>query len=288
MSHFETIAALLDTTRAVPTSTRHNPFKFDDRSMSNAPYDVLAHAHRFEPTTFLNWLDPRSLPAYKRTYLARSWMLKGPRGKGSQRRSYPRCARLHIAASLQGCAAASVALLTDDLRRSALTAQLPCLHDLGTVLSTTCVHSVRRGHSPPSALRPSHPTTAPILSAVPPPDTRASVFSTKTTAAPARGAACAVCANGVDPQCDDAPAKSARAHGDNAAMLCAGMKIPLCSLSERAAAPAAFQERRPTASARGREGGRVTYCGIAGEVLVPAHLTFLLPFFVYHSFMYFM
>ncbi|KAJ7889413.1 hypothetical protein B0H13DRAFT_2041423 [Mycena leptocephala] len=31
-------------------------------------------------------------------------------------------------------------------------------------------------------------------------------------------------------------------------------KIPLCSLLERAAAPAAFRERRPTASARGREG----------------------------------
>ncbi|KAJ7114384.1 hypothetical protein C8R44DRAFT_881230 [Mycena epipterygia] len=79
-------------------------------------------------------------------------------------------------------------------------------------------------------------------------------------------------------------AASARA----AATLCAGIKIPLCSLSERAAAPAALRERLPTASARGREGGRVTCCGIAGEVLVPTHLTYILPFFVYHSFMYFM
>jgi hypothetical protein len=33
--------------------------------------------------------------------------------------------------------------------------------------------------------------------------------------------------------------------------------------------------------------GRVTYCGSAGEVLVPRHLAFLLPFSIYHSFMYF-
>ncbi|KAJ7890193.1 hypothetical protein B0H14DRAFT_3126829 [Mycena olivaceomarginata] len=45
-----------------------------------------------------------------------------------------------------------------------------------------------------------------------------------------------------------------------AVTLCAGIKIPLYSLSERAAALAAFRGRRPTVSARGREGGRVTYC----------------------------
>jgi hypothetical protein len=33
----------------------NNPFKFDDRSMSNAPYDAIAHSHRFE---LPNWLDP--------------------------------------------------------------------------------------------------------------------------------------------------------------------------------------------------------------------------------------
>ncbi|KAJ6563127.1 hypothetical protein DFH09DRAFT_1364240 [Mycena vulgaris] len=94
--HFKAIAAMLDTTRAVSTSTRHNPFKFDDRSMSNAPYNVIAHAHRFKAPTFMNWLDPshpltlRSLPACKRTYFACSWMLKGSKEKGSRRRSYPR------------------------------------------------------------------------------------------------------------------------------------------------------------------------------------------------------
>ncbi|KAJ7820872.1 hypothetical protein B0H14DRAFT_1341136 [Mycena olivaceomarginata] len=44
---FEAIAAMLDPVRAVPTSTRHNPFEFDDRSMSNAPYNAIARAHRF-------------------------------------------------------------------------------------------------------------------------------------------------------------------------------------------------------------------------------------------------
>ncbi|KAF8146064.1 hypothetical protein K438DRAFT_1781343 [Mycena galopus ATCC 62051] len=52
---------------------------------------------------------------------------------------------------------------------TALAARLPCLHVLDTVPSTT---RVRRGHSPPSAQRPSHLTTAPILSAVLPSDTR--------------------------------------------------------------------------------------------------------------------
>ncbi|KAJ7938611.1 hypothetical protein B0H13DRAFT_2563147 [Mycena leptocephala] len=94
--HFEAIPAMLDPTRAVSTSTRHNPFKFDDRSMSNAPYNAIAHAHRFEAPTFTNWVDPghpltqRSLPACKRTYFACSWMLTGSRGKGSRHRSYPR------------------------------------------------------------------------------------------------------------------------------------------------------------------------------------------------------
>ncbi|KAJ7791082.1 hypothetical protein B0H14DRAFT_201545 [Mycena olivaceomarginata] len=55
-------------------------------------------------------------------------------------------------------------------RRSVLTARLTACTYLGTIPNTTCV---RRGHSPPSALRPLHPTTAPILSVVPPPDTRA-------------------------------------------------------------------------------------------------------------------
>ncbi|KAJ7601266.1 hypothetical protein B0H17DRAFT_1342487 [Mycena rosella] len=45
---------------------------------------------------------------------------------------------------------------------------------LDTVPSTTCVSNVRRGHSLPSALRPSHLSTSPTLSAVAPPDTRAS------------------------------------------------------------------------------------------------------------------
>ncbi|KAJ7437170.1 hypothetical protein FB451DRAFT_1416985 [Mycena latifolia] len=49
---------MLDTTRAVSTSTRHNAFKFDDHSISNAPYNAIAHAYRFDAPTFMNWLDP--------------------------------------------------------------------------------------------------------------------------------------------------------------------------------------------------------------------------------------
>jgi hypothetical protein len=104
--HFETIAAILDTTRAVSACTRHNPFEFDDCGISNALYNAIARAHRFEHPTFMNWLDPRcvcffyrffcfiliqssfspwyrypltqrSLPFCKRTYFARGWMLKG-------------------------------------------------------------------------------------------------------------------------------------------------------------------------------------------------------------------
>ncbi|KAJ7889400.1 hypothetical protein B0H13DRAFT_1888022 [Mycena leptocephala] len=56
--HFETIAAMLDTTRAVPTCVRHNPFEFDDCGISNALYNAIARAHRFEHPTFMNWLDP--------------------------------------------------------------------------------------------------------------------------------------------------------------------------------------------------------------------------------------
>ncbi|KAJ7819263.1 hypothetical protein B0H14DRAFT_1358541 [Mycena olivaceomarginata] len=48
-------------------------------------------------------------------------------------------------------------------RRSTLTARLTAGTDLGTVPSTTCV---RHGHSPPSLLRPWHPTTVQILSAI--------------------------------------------------------------------------------------------------------------------------
>ncbi|KAJ7210244.1 hypothetical protein C8J57DRAFT_1540044 [Mycena rebaudengoi] len=56
--HFEVIAVMLDTTRAVSPSTRHSPFKLDDRSMSSAPYDAIARAHRMEPPTCMIWLDP--------------------------------------------------------------------------------------------------------------------------------------------------------------------------------------------------------------------------------------
>jgi hypothetical protein len=56
-------------------------------------------------------------------------------------------------------------------RRSALTARLTACTYLGTIPSTTCV---RHGHSPPSLLCPWHPTTVQILSAVLPPNTRAS------------------------------------------------------------------------------------------------------------------
>ncbi|KAJ7482520.1 hypothetical protein FB451DRAFT_1170385 [Mycena latifolia] len=86
---------MLDTTRAVSTSTCHNAFKFDDRSISNAPYNAIAHAYRFDAPTFMNWLDSghpltqRYLPACKRTYFAWSWMLKRSRETGSRRRSYP-------------------------------------------------------------------------------------------------------------------------------------------------------------------------------------------------------
>ncbi|KAJ7710639.1 hypothetical protein B0H17DRAFT_1190348 [Mycena rosella] len=102
---------MLDPTRAVSTSTRHNPSKFDDRSMSNAPYNAIAHTHHFEAPTFMNWFDPRhpltqrSLPACKRTYFVCSWMLKGSREKGSRRRSYPR----------PNAPAASLAPLASDL-----------------------------------------------------------------------------------------------------------------------------------------------------------------------------
>ncbi|KAJ7895446.1 hypothetical protein B0H13DRAFT_2665101 [Mycena leptocephala] len=61
--------------------------------------------------------------------------------------------------------------------------------------------------APPSA------RSQPILSAIHRPTPALPVYSTKTSATPARGAACA---DGVDPQRYDAPAKSAQAHGDDA------------------------------------------------------------------------
>ncbi|KAF8146056.1 hypothetical protein K438DRAFT_1944809 [Mycena galopus ATCC 62051] len=103
---------------------------------------------------------------------------------------------------------------------TALTARLPCLHVLDTVPETTCHEGNGNGST--------HPRRC-----------------------------LAVCADGVDSRCDDAPAKSARAHGDDVQpplqqqLPCAEVKIPLCSPSERAAAPTAFRERRLTASERG-------------------------------------
>ncbi|KAJ7804523.1 hypothetical protein B0H14DRAFT_3883394 [Mycena olivaceomarginata] len=64
-----------------------------------------------------------------------------------------------------------------------------CTH-LGTVPSTTCVRSIRRRHSPPSALHLSQPPPSHRPTHAPP------GCSTKTTAAPARRAACA---DGVNP-----------------------------------------------------------------------------------------
>ncbi|KAJ7897515.1 hypothetical protein B0H13DRAFT_2664696 [Mycena leptocephala] len=96
-------------------------------------------------------------------------------------------------------------------RRSALTARLPCLH----VLRYSPQHHLRAPRTFPTVRAVSiasdhradpfrHPTARPTP-ALP-------VYSTKTSATPARGAACA---DGVDPQRYDAPAKSAQAHGDD-------------------------------------------------------------------------
>ncbi|KAJ6528472.1 hypothetical protein B0H19DRAFT_1274695 [Mycena capillaripes] len=60
-SHVETIAAILDTTRAVSTSTPQNPFKFDDRGISNALCDV-------DPTRIVS--SPRLAWSLKRDALS--------------------------------------------------------------------------------------------------------------------------------------------------------------------------------------------------------------------------
>ncbi|KAJ7210624.1 hypothetical protein C8J57DRAFT_1257189 [Mycena rebaudengoi] len=80
---------MLDTTRAVSPSTRHSPFKLDDRSIPAHRMIAIARAHRMEPPTCMIWLDPgppltqHSISACKRTYLARGRMLKESKEKQS-------------------------------------------------------------------------------------------------------------------------------------------------------------------------------------------------------------
>ncbi|KAJ7889424.1 hypothetical protein B0H13DRAFT_2041454 [Mycena leptocephala] len=158
-------------------------------------------------------------------------------------------------------------------RRSALTARLPCLHVLRyspqhhlraprTFSRPRCAHRIR---PPRRSFPPSHRPTP----ALP-------VYSTKASATSARGAACA---DGVDPQRYDAPAKSAQAHGDDAQpplgqqLRCGQELRSRCapSSSARHLRPP-FGNADPPQACAGERGGS---CGIAGEVLVPTQLTFL-------------
>jgi hypothetical protein len=131
-------------TRALPTFAQSLPLAgiTNTRHTTRTPCTSPAHALRRRPTIY-------SKPVLSRT-TASAVHCSCPRHRSCFR---PVHARAH---HLQ--------------RQFALTARLPCLYILG-VPSITCV---RRGHSPPSAQRPFHPTAAPILSSVPPPDTRAS------------------------------------------------------------------------------------------------------------------
>ncbi|KAF8182459.1 hypothetical protein K438DRAFT_1159137 [Mycena galopus ATCC 62051] len=142
----------------------------------------------------------------------------------------------------------------------ALTAQLPGLHVLGTVHSTTF-----------PTVRAALLTTARILSAVPPSDTRTSCMQHEGNGSTRPRRCVAVCADGVDPRCDDTPAKSARAHGDDAQpplqqrLRGAQESRSHCAPPERTAALAAFRERRPTASARGERGEGSLAAGLLVE-----------------------
>ncbi|KAJ7862755.1 hypothetical protein B0H14DRAFT_3610774 [Mycena olivaceomarginata] len=138
--------------------------------------------------------------------------------------------------------------------RSALTARLPCLH-------------VPR-YSPQHPLRAQRaPRTFPTIRAAPiASDHRADPFrptpappvcSTKTTAAPARGPACA---DAVNPppttrlRTVHGRTETTRSCHSNSSYTVRRNQDPAVLISERAAAPAAFQEHRHTANARGREG----------------------------------
>ncbi|KAJ7722918.1 hypothetical protein B0H14DRAFT_3623555 [Mycena olivaceomarginata] len=188
--------------------------------MSNAPYDVLGPRASFEPTTFLNWLDPRSLPAYKRTYLARSWMLKGPRGEGAVSVGrYPRCARLpsqrHFKPYLF-CADANTHLVTHATF---------CSVDPPSPLNSPACTTLVQSSVPPACtacaadiphhLRCAHRIQPPrrAFPAVPPPDTRASCIQHKDNGStrPRRlRALYALTASILS--ATTRPAKSARAH----------------------------------------------------------------------------
>ncbi|KAJ7114385.1 hypothetical protein C8R44DRAFT_881231 [Mycena epipterygia] len=120
--------------------------------MSNAPYNDIAHANRFEPTTFMNWLDPRYTSAdpavspRMQAHVLRT-QLDAERIKGegqlasvvstSQR---VRCARPYIAASLRGCAAAST-LAVPVLRKCEYASRRGC--DLGAGLHFQIASIVR-------------------------------------------------------------------------------------------------------------------------------------------------
>ncbi|KAJ7363042.1 hypothetical protein DFH08DRAFT_1025653 [Mycena albidolilacea] len=104
-------------------------------------------------------------------------------------------------------------------RRSALPVRLTACTYLGTVSSTTCV---RHGHSPPSLLRPWHPTTVQILSAVLPPNTRASCRQRQRPRIALHALTTSILSASKRPSARESTT------------------IPLCSLSECAAAPAAI------------------------------------------------
>ncbi|KAJ7836861.1 hypothetical protein B0H13DRAFT_2678029 [Mycena leptocephala] len=75
-----------------------------------ALYNAIARAHRFEPPTFMNCSIQAVSPSCKRTYFARSWMLKGSRTKSQ----CARCARPHRFPSRRHLDVVQP-LLTDDL-----------------------------------------------------------------------------------------------------------------------------------------------------------------------------
>ncbi|KAJ7803740.1 hypothetical protein B0H13DRAFT_2492851 [Mycena leptocephala] len=179
--------------------------------------------------------------------------------------------------------------------------------------TTTSVHSTRYSYSPSPTPLSSHPHAPTICSSPAPPACAADirirpprrsfppshrptpalpVYSTKASATPARGAACA---DGVDPQRYDAPAKSAQAHGDDAQpplgqqLRCGQELRSRCapSSSARQLRPPFGNADPPQALAGERGKGYLLRecCRSAGSDA--AYISFS-PFFVYHSFMYFM
>ncbi|KAF8188154.1 hypothetical protein K438DRAFT_1972347 [Mycena galopus ATCC 62051] len=116
----------------------------------------------------------------------------------------------------------------------------PACTYLGTVPSTTCVRNVRRGYSPQSALRPSHLSTAPILSAI----TSCMQHENNGSTRPRRYVACT------------AAWRQRAAAAGAAATLCAGINTPPRSSASSRQLRLPFGTSQAHAGARG--GGLLT------------------------------